>query len=84
MSYLITSRKIKPILNNLIHSDQKGFVAGRYIGEVIRTTNDIIEYAKDNNVLAAETGSTNPRAEKRNLGRCILVDCQAGSLRIPC
>ena len=44
------SERIKPVLNNLIHSDQKGFVAGRYIGEVIRTTNDIIEYAKDNNV----------------------------------
>ena len=33
------AERIKPVLDTLIHSDQKGFVAGRYIGEVIRTTN---------------------------------------------
>ena len=32
------------------HDDQKGFVAGRYIGEVVRTTYATIEYAKENNV----------------------------------
>ena len=43
------SDRIKPTLNSLIHNDQKGFIAGRYIGEVIRTTYDTIQYAKDNN-----------------------------------
>ena len=33
----------------LVCKDQKGFVKGRYIGECIRTTYDIIEYAKTNN-----------------------------------
>ena len=31
------------------HYSWKGFVAGRYIGEVVRTTVDIIQYAKDTN-----------------------------------
>ena len=43
------SERIKPSLDNIIHGDQKGFVAGRYIGEVVRTTFDIIQYAKDTN-----------------------------------
>ena len=43
------SERIKPSLDYLINGDQKGFVAGRYIGEVVRTTFDIIKYAKDNN-----------------------------------
>ena len=41
--------RIKPALNSIIYNDQKGFVAGRYIGEVVRTTFDTIQYAKDNN-----------------------------------
>ena len=41
------AERIKPSLPNLIHPDQKGFVAGRYIGEAIRTTYDIIEHAKN-------------------------------------
>ena len=44
------AERIKPVLNSLINPDQKGFVAGRYIGEVVRTTFDTIEYAKENNV----------------------------------
>ena len=43
------AERIKPNLDAIIHSDQKGFVPGRYIGEVIRTTYDIIEYAKASN-----------------------------------
>ena len=42
--------RIKPVLKNIIHPDQKGFVAGRYIGEVIRTTFDVMQFAKDNNI----------------------------------
>ena len=41
--------RIKPVLNDIIHPDQKGFVAGRYIGEVVRTTYDILNFAKEKN-----------------------------------
>ena len=43
------AERIKPHLNSIIHGDQKGFVSERYIGESIRTTYDIIQWAKDNN-----------------------------------
>ena len=36
-------------LDSIIHGDQKGFVSGRYIGEAIRTTYDIMQWAKENN-----------------------------------
>ena len=44
------AERIKPVLNDIIHPDQKGFVSGRYIGEAIRTTYDTLHYAKDNNL----------------------------------
>ena len=44
------AERIKPVLDSLIHPDQKGFVTGRYIGEVVRTTYDLIEYAKESNI----------------------------------
>ena len=44
------AERIKPVLDTLIHPDQKGFIAGRYIGEVVRTTFDIMQYAKENNL----------------------------------
>ena len=43
------AERIKPVLSKIIHGDQKGFVSGRYIGECIRNTYDIVEYAKNNN-----------------------------------
>ena len=43
------TERIKPVLDNIIHPDQKGFVSGRYIGEAIRTCYDTIDYAKNNN-----------------------------------
>ena len=39
--------RIKPHLNTLINGDQKGFVPGRYIGEAVRTTYDLMQLAKD-------------------------------------
>ena len=44
----VIAERIKPALDTIIHGDQKGFVAGRYIGEAIRTTYDIMQWAKDN------------------------------------
>ena len=38
------AKRIEPTLPNLIHSDQTGFVKGRYIGENIRLIGDITEY----------------------------------------
>ena len=43
------SERIKLHLDKIVNGDQKGFVSGRYIGEAIRTTYDIIQWAKDNN-----------------------------------
>ena len=46
----VIAERIRSVLENIIHSDQKGFVADRYIGEAIRTTYDTIQWAKDNNI----------------------------------
>ena len=43
------AERIKPHLDTIIHGDQKGFVQGRYIGEAIRSTYDIIQWAISNN-----------------------------------
>ena len=43
------AERMKPHLDSIIHGDQKGFVSERYIGEAIRTTYDIIQWAKENN-----------------------------------
>ena len=48
MSGVITDR-IKPVLDDLIHHDQKGFIPGRYIGESVRTCFDTLDYARNNN-----------------------------------
>ena len=44
------AERIKPVLPGLINPDQKGFVAGRYIGEAVRTTYNVMQYAKENNL----------------------------------
>ena len=38
------ARKIEPILPTIIHSDQTGFIKGRYICQNVRLLNDIMEY----------------------------------------
>ena len=48
VSGCITER-IKPALDTIIHPDQKGFISGRYIGEVVRTVYDTLDFAKNNN-----------------------------------
>ena len=44
------AKRFEPILPSLIHSDQTGFVKGRYIGENIRLKNDIMETMKSQNL----------------------------------
>ena len=44
------AERMKKVLPNIIHSDQKGYLPGRYIGEVTRNMFDTIHYAKDNNI----------------------------------
>jgi hypothetical protein len=40
---------MKPHLDSIVIGDQKGFVSGRYIGEAIRSTYDIMQWAINNN-----------------------------------
>ncbi len=41
---------MKRVLPNMIHSDQTGFLPGRYIGENIRLALDMIDYLNKNNL----------------------------------
>ena len=45
----IISERLKPVLNRIIHPDQKGYLPGRYMGEVIRNMYDTLSYANSNN-----------------------------------
>lgn len=38
------SLRLQPILKEIIHTDQTGFLPGRYIGENLRTIQDVIDY----------------------------------------
>ena len=53
MDYKIASkaiaRRIEPILSKLVHTDQTGFIKGRYIGENVRLISDIMEQTQVNN-----------------------------------
>ena len=40
----LLANRMKPVLNKIIHMDQKGFVAGRNISENNRMIDDIIEF----------------------------------------
>ena len=43
----ILAKRLEQFLPNLIHSDQTGFVRGRYIGQNIRLLSDIMEFSND-------------------------------------
>ena len=40
------ANRINRVLPSIIHPDQCGFVKGRYIGECVRTTMDVLDHAK--------------------------------------
>ena len=43
----ILAERIRSTLNNLIHTDQKGFIKNRFIGENIRLTYDMINFCNE-------------------------------------
>ena len=46
----VLANRLKTVLDHLIGPEQKGYVPGRFIGEVTRTTYDIFQYAKEKNL----------------------------------
>ena len=46
----VIAARIKSTLHKLIHSDQTGFIAWRYIGENTRLIYDIMQYTEENNI----------------------------------
>ena len=50
MASACIANRLKKVLDNIIHEDQKGFIKGRFIGENIRQTYDIFFEAKKQNV----------------------------------
>ena len=46
----IIGRRIESVLPTLIHSDQTGFIKGRFIGQNVRLLNDVMTYAESNNL----------------------------------
>ena len=50
MASAVISNRLKLVLRNLIHEDQKGFIAGRFIGENIRLIYDVLFETKNQNI----------------------------------
>jgi hypothetical protein len=48
--FSVLANRIKPILLEIIHENQKGFLAGRYIGENSRLVYDIIQYCNEKDI----------------------------------
>ncbi|KAL9981573.1 hypothetical protein ACROYT_G010292 [Oculina patagonica] len=44
IAFKALAKRIESVLPKLVHSDQTGFMKGRYIGENIRLINDVMEY----------------------------------------
>ena len=50
MASAVISNRLKLVLHNLIHEDQKGFIEGRFIGENIRLIYDVLFETKNQNI----------------------------------
>ena len=50
MASAVISNRLKLVLHNLIHEGQKGFIAGRFIGENIRLIYDVLFETKNQNI----------------------------------
>ena len=46
----VIGQRIETILSSLIHSDQTGFIKGRFIGQNVRLLNDIMEHTEAKNL----------------------------------
>ena len=46
----VIAHRIKSTIHKIIHADQTGFIAGRYIGENTRLVYDIMQYTEENNI----------------------------------
>ena len=46
----ILAGRVKKIISSLISSDQTAFVPGRYVGESVRLTSDLIEFTDIHNL----------------------------------
>ena len=46
----VIAKRIEPLLPNLVHADQTGFIKGRYIGENIGLIIDIMERTKSESI----------------------------------
>ena len=46
----VLGERLTPVLERIIGSEQKAYIPGRFICEVTRTTYDIFQYAKQNNL----------------------------------
>ena len=44
------ANRLKNVLHKLVHSDQRGFMTGRYIGENVRLIYDILSYTDTHNI----------------------------------
>lgn len=44
------ANRLKKILDKIVRKDQKGFIAGRFIGESVRTVYDILFEADSQNI----------------------------------
>lgn len=50
MASSVLSARLKTVLDKIVHDDQKGFIAGRFIGENIRLIYDILFETKQQNI----------------------------------